>query len=76
MVYSRHTNDHKEIKKILADQRKEYQRYIGVALESVEDRIKLVAESLEEMQEQFREFRQIWYALHQSNADRVYRSCA
>ena len=42
----------KKIEKILVDQRKEYQHYLGVLTENFESQIKLVAESISGIQEQ------------------------
>ena len=42
----------KKLKKILTDQRKEYQHYLGVLTENFESQIKLIAESISGIQEQ------------------------
>jgi len=42
----------KKLKKILTDQRKEYQRYLGVLTENFESQVKLVAESVSGIQNQ------------------------
>lgn len=41
-----------ELEKILVKQRKEYERHIGTALESIEGQVRLVAESLGGLQTQ------------------------
>ena len=42
----------KEITKLLEQQRREYQRYLGVVTEAIEGQIKTVAESMQGMQDQ------------------------
>ena len=42
----------KELKEVLKEQRKEYQRYLGVLAESFESQAKLIAESVSGIQEQ------------------------
>ena len=42
----------KELKNILTDQRKEYERHIGVVFESFTDQLKMIAESLSGTQKQ------------------------
>lgn len=41
-----------ELKNILAEQRQEYQRYLGVVTEGFESEVKLIAESLSGVQQQ------------------------
>ena len=42
----------KKLKKILIEQRKEYQHYLGALTESFESQVKLIAESILGIQEQ------------------------
>ena len=45
------------LKNILAEQREEYQRYLGVLTEGFESQVKLIAESLSGMQKQLGDIR-------------------
>ena len=48
-----------ELETILAKQRKEYQRYLGVVSESFESQVKLIAESVGGVQEQLTSIRDL-----------------
>jgi hypothetical protein len=49
--------DQKKLKKILEKQRKEYQTYLGVLTEHFESQVKLIAETLIEIQKQLSSIR-------------------
>ena len=62
-----------DIKKILVDQRKEYQKYLGSAVENFESHISLIAEALTEhtkqLQEHTKQLRNITEMVAQNSVD-------
>lgn len=51
--------DNKELENILKQQREEYQRFLGVALEEQDSKLKLLAESVGGIQEQLESLREM-----------------
>lgn len=49
----------KELKSIFSQQRKEYQRYLGIAVENFTDQVKTVAEILSDLQQQLSVLREL-----------------